>query len=145
MKRFTIPKKEGGSDIGMLILLMQHLSTLKDGTYDIIIEDHHAKASHKQFGWLFGGIYPRLIPEFNNLGWEMTSTDDVDAFFASAFRSRKSVNRNTGEVVELPQSLSEMNTVEMTEFIHRVIDFCTENFNVDITELLPQKIKTIKQ
>jgi len=141
MKRFSIEKKQGMSNIQMLIILMKHLDDLKDGIYDVLVEDHHGKATHRQFGWLFGGIYARLIPAFNELGWEMTNTDDVDRFFASMFRGREVVNRNTAEVMTIPQSLSEMTTVEMSEYCDRILDFCRENFSIDIMELLPENYR----
>lgn len=142
MKRFSIEKKQGMSNIQMLIILMGHLDELKDGIYDIIVESHHAKASHRQFGWLFGGIYARLIPAFNELGWEMTNTDDVDRFFAAMFRDREVVNRNTAEVMHIPLSLSEMTTVEMSEYCERLLDFCRENFPaIDVEELLPENYR----
>lgn len=125
----------------VIMLLLQHLLTLKDGLYDVIVEDHHEKASSKQFGWLFGGIYPALLPEFISLGWEFTSVDDVDNFFEQRFRGREFVNRNSGEVIRLPQSLKDMNTVEMSEYCDRILDFSTEYLGVDISSLLPDKYR----
>ncbi len=97
-----------------------------------------------EYGWLFGGIYARLIPAFNELGWERTNTDDVDRFFAAMFRDREVVNRNTAEVMHIPLSLSEMTTVavEMSEYCERPLDFCRENFPaIDVEELLPENYR----
>jgi hypothetical protein len=88
-------------------VVMQHdITALKKGNYRITIEAWRNKASHSQFKWLFGGIYPQTLILLNDVGYEFTTVDQVDIFWKSLFANKELLIRETGEIRLVPLSKS---------------------------------------
>ena len=60
--------------------MQSDLLTIEKGKYRITIVKYRRKASHSQFEWLYGSIYPLMLIALNDAGYEFTNVDQVDIF-----------------------------------------------------------------
>jgi hypothetical protein len=84
--------------------LLNYLAEAKNGTYRVEITRVRGKRSNDQNAWLWGCIYPSLRAGLNAQGWEFTDDEQVHEFCKQHFADNKVINRDTGEVVTLPNS-----------------------------------------
>lgn len=107
-------------------LLSDDLNNLPKGRYRLVIDKYRKQKSNPQLGYYFSAVLPLSMQLLNDAGWELTDTDQVDAFWKSQFANREIINRNTGEVMEVPALKRDMTTTEMMTFIDAIRDYCAE-------------------
>jgi hypothetical protein len=116
------------------IAMEQDIAKLLKGNYRITIEKWQNKASHSQFKWLYGSIYPLALIGLNDAGYEFTDTDQVDIFFKTLFAGREVLNRETGQIVTIPCSKREFLTVDHMAYTEQIRTYCSEYLNCFIPE-----------
>lgn len=102
------------------------LSLLPEGRYRVTIEKFRRNKSQSQLGYLFGAVYPLLWKLLLDAGWEFESIAEVDAFCKKQFANREIVNRNTGEVISIPELKRDFKTVDMMTYIEKIRDYAAE-------------------
>lgn len=136
METIFILKQNGQFDIRPLY---DYFTKTIDGNYRVEIIKIRRKRTHDQNGWLFGCIYPMLLKALNDAGWDdMTNIHHVHEFFKDLLCKRQFVNKHTGEVVELPQSTAEMDTLTFSTYCEKLRDYGREYLNVEIPD--PDKL-----
>lgn len=135
METTFVLKQDGRYDISRLCQWFQNAA---DGNYRIEITKIRRKRTLDQNGWLFGCIYPLLMQALNNEGWEFVTVHQVHEFFKNLLGKQQFVNKHTGEVVELPQSTAEMDTVAFSTYCDKLRDYGREYLNIEIPD--PDKL-----
>ena len=97
-----------------------------DGNYRIEITKIRRKRTLDQNGWLFGCIYPMLLKGLNDEGWEFVSVHQVHEFFKTLMGKEQFINKHTGEVVEIPCSTAEMDTLTFSTYCDKLRDYGRE-------------------
>ena len=115
-------------------LLDQELSELPEGRYRLTVEKYRKNKSNAQLGYLFAMVYPFVLKALNDAGWEITSLDQVDALCKDKFAATEIINRDSGEVIEIPGLKRDMTTVEFMTFVNAIRDWSSEYLNVYIPE-----------
>lgn len=136
MKIEAIAIKEDGKAFRIVnrALLDKELTGLPKGRYRLIIEKYRKKKSNPQLGYLFACIYPYVLRGLNDLGWEFTNIDEVDAECKKRFASQDILNRHTGEIMEIPALKRDMTTTEFATYVNAIRDWASEYLNVYIPE-----------
>ena len=136
MKIEAIAIKEDGKAFRIInrALLDKELTGLPKGKYRLLIEKYRKKKSNPQLGYLFACIYPYVLRGLNDLGWEFTNIDEVDAECKKRFASQEIINRHTGEIMEIPALKRDMTTTEFATYVNAIRDWASEYLNVYIPE-----------
>ena len=135
METYLLQKQNGTFDLRPLITW---LSYARDGVYKIDVKLVRKQRTLDQNRWLWGCVYPLLRQALNAQGWEFTDDEQVHEFFKAQMAADKVVNKHTGEVVELPGSTREMDTVTFSTYCEKLRDYGREYLGVEI----PDPIKT---
>ena len=106
--------------------MQEEISALPPGRYDWQIEKHKKKASLKQFGWLFGLIYPQTLILLNQAGYEFTTIDEVDIFWKMLFANKELLIRETGEIRIIPLTKREFLTIDHMAYCSNIRNYCEE-------------------
>mgnify|MGYP003292061951 CR=1 FL=1 len=109
-----------------------------DGNYRIEITKIRRKRTLDQNGWLFGCIYPMLLKGLNDEGWEFVSVHQVHEFFKTLMGKEQFINKHTGEVVEIPCSTAEMDTLTFSTYCDKLRDYGREYLGIEIPD--PDKL-----
>jgi len=125
-------------------LRQQELDSLPKGRYRETIEKFHRKATHLQFGYLYGLVYPLSMIALNDAGYEFVNIDQVDLFWKSLFANKEVMNRESGEILKIPLSKSEFVTIDEMTYCDAIRNYCSEYLNADIPDPKPDW-KTKKQ
>ena len=112
----------------------ESLDNLPDGKYKLTIEKYYKKSSSNQFGWLYNCIYPLSLIALNDAGYEFTNIDEVDQFWKSLFANKEILNRETGEIMNIPKSKSEFITVDQMAYCDSIRHYCAEYLSVNIPD-----------
>jgi hypothetical protein len=110
------------------------LDSLPKGAYIHTVERYYRKASHEQFKYLYGLVYPLSMIALNDAGYEFTTIDQVDIFWKSIFANKEVINRESGEIMKIPLSKSEFKTIDEMTFCNSIRDYCSQYLNVYIPE-----------
>jgi hypothetical protein len=102
------------------------LDALPKGKYQHTVEKYKRKASHSQFQYLYGLVYPLSMIALNDAGYEFTNIDQVDVFWKSMFANKEILNRETGEILKVPQSKSEFMTIDEMTYCDAIRNYCGE-------------------
>ena len=135
METYLLQKQNGTFDLRPLITW---LSYARDGVYKIDVKLVRKQRTLDQNRWLWGCVYPLLRQALNAQGWEFTEDEQVHEFFKQQMASDKVVNRHTGEIIEIPGSTREMDTVTFSTYCDKLRDYGREYLGVEI----PDPIKT---
>jgi len=112
----------------------KELSELPEGRYRITIDKYRKQKSNPQLGYLFACVYPFVLKALDDAGWEFTSIEEVDEYCKSMFSSKEILNRNTGEIMDIPGLKRDMTTTEMMTYVDAIRDWASEYLNVYIPE-----------
>ncbi len=115
----------------------KELDLLPVGRYRIFAEKVKRKATPLQFGYLYGLVYPLSLIALNDAGYEFTNIDQCDIFWKMLFANREILNRETGEIMTIPQSKSEFMTVDEMAYCDAIRIYCSEYLNTSIPEPNP--------
>lgn len=114
--------------------LLLAFSLLANGIYIITIKKVRRQRSNKQNGYLWGCAYPLLLKGMINVGWEFATTEQIHEFFKGQFTSEQIVNKDTGEIVEIPSSTSEMDTVTFNTYVDKLREYASEYLGMELPE-----------
>ena len=128
MKIQYIGIKEDGAPFRVVNakLLTEELNRLPKGRYRLTVEKYKKNKSNPQLGYLFACVYPLSLRLLNDAGWEIADIDEVDMFWKSRFANREIVNRNTGEIENIPDLKRKFTTTDMNGYIEAIRNFCAE-------------------
>jgi len=110
------------------------LDLLPPGKYQNTTEKYKRKASHEQFKYLYGLVYPLSLIALNDAGYEFTNVDQVDNFWKLMFANKEVLNRETGEVLKLPLSKSEFMTIDEMTYCDAIRNYCSEYLMTSIPD-----------
>jgi len=128
-------RKEG--DVFHIInrkVMEEDLRSLPKGNYRMTIESWRSKASHSQFKWLYGGIYPQMLIALNDAGYEFTNVEEVDQFCKLMWANKDILNPETGELMRMPLSKSEFLTIDHMGYVACIRKFASEYLNTNIID-----------
>jgi hypothetical protein len=115
-------------------LLKAECDRLPKGRYRVTIEKYKRKASHSQFQYLYGSVYPLSLIALNDAGYEFVNIDQVDLFWKSMFANKEVMNRETGEILKIPLSKSEFMTVDEMTYCDAIRNYCSEYLSTNIPD-----------
>ena len=138
METLLVEKKDGLYDLRPLINWM---SRACDGTYKIDLRMVRRRRSNDQNAWLWGCIYPLLRQALNGQGWEFTTDEQVHEFMKVQMSEDKVINKHTGEIIEIPRSTKEMDTVTFSTYCDKLRDYGREYLGVEIPDPIPAEIR----
>ena len=110
------------------------LDSLPVGKYTHTVEKYHKKASHEQFKYLYGVVYPLSLIALNDAGYEFTNIEQVDLFWKGIFANKEILNRESGEIMKIPLSKSEFKTIDEMTYCDAIRNYCSEYFNTWIPD-----------
>ena len=135
METLFIAKQDGICDLRGL---WAWFTNALDGNYRVEIKRIRRKRTLDQNGWLFGCIYPMLLKGLNDAGWEFTSIEEVHEYFKAMLWKKRMVNKHTGEIVEIPLSTTEMDTVQFSTYCDSLRDYGCEYLDIEVPD--PDKL-----
>lgn len=138
METMLLEKKEGIYDLRPLI---NWLSNAHDGTYRIDVKMVRRRRTLDQNAWLWGGIYPLLRIALNAQGWEFVNDEQVHEFFKAQMAADQVINKHTGEVIEIPRSTREMDTLTFSTYCDKLRDYGREYLGVEIPDPIPAELR----
>lgn len=110
------------------------------GKYTLILKKNYRKASKDQFGWLFSGVYPEFLKGAIETGWEIPGDTEkerleyIDAWCKQMFAKKEVINRDTGQIIDIPELKRKMKTVEMMAYVSAIRNHSEEFFGHYIPE-----------
>jgi hypothetical protein len=114
--------------------LRDQLNGLPNGKYRLTVERYTRKASHSQYKYLYGIVYPLSLLALNDAGYEFTNVDQVDLWWKSLFANKEILNRETGEIIKLPLTKSEFSTTDEMAYCDQIRTYCSEYLGTYIPE-----------
>ena len=140
MKIQTIGYKKEGKPYQMPNerIFQRELDNLPPGKYQHTVERYKRKATHSQFKYLYSVVYPLSLLALNNAGYEFTSIEQVDLFWKEMFASKPILNRETGEIMNIPMCKSEFMTVDEIVYTDAIRNYCSEYLNTNIPDPDPR-------
>ena len=115
-------------------LLHETLVSLPLGDYVITITPNRKTRSNQQNAYLWGIVYPAVLFGLQDAGWEITNEEQVHEYCKQAFAAREVINKDTGEVISLPNSTARMQTAEFNVYVDKIKAFALEYLNITIPE-----------
>lgn len=115
-------------------VMEEDLLRLPKGNYRMTIEQWKSKASHSQFKWLYGGIYPQMLIALNDAGYEFATVDEVDTFCKFMWANKEVLNPETGEIMRLPVSKAEFLTIDHMGYVACIRKFASEYLDTNILD-----------
>ena len=133
MKRIYYNKKDPFNE-GSFLLLDETINNLPIGDYVITITPNRKTRSTQQNAYLWGIVYPSVLFGLQDAGWEITNEEQVHEYCKQAFAAREVINKDTGEVISLPNSTARMQTAEFNVYVDKIKAFALEYLNITIPE-----------
>lgn len=133
MKRIYYNKKDPFNE-GSFLLLDETINNLPIGDYVITITPNRKTRSNQQNAYLWGIVYPAVLFGLQDAGWEITDEEQVHEYCKQAFAAREVINKDTGEVLSLPNSTARMQTAEFNVYVDKIKAFALEYLNITIPE-----------
>lgn len=115
-------------------LLGETIENLPIGDYVITITPNRKTRSNQQNAYLWGIVYPAVLFGLQDVGWEITNEEQVHEYCKQAFAAREVINKDTGEVLSLPNSTARMQTAEFNVYVDKIKAFAFEYLNITIPE-----------
>lgn len=98
----------------------------------VTIEQLYEKANNKQFGLLYGIIYPKIIEHLENQGYEYITVEAIDYSFKELFAYEERVDILTGETKKVVLSKATFDKINMKEYIDNVLSWCSQKLGLNI-------------
>ena len=115
-------------------LLGETIENLPIGDYVITITHDRKTRSTQQNAYLWGIVYPAVLFGLQDAGWEIIDEEQVHEYCKQAFAAREVINKDTGEVLSLPNSTARMQTAEFNVYVDKIKAFAFEYLNITIPE-----------
>lgn len=103
---------------------------LPDGGYELKITKKN-KRSLSQNAYYWACVVPMIQQGLKDLGHDLALQETHD-FMKARFNSREIVNPETGEVISVPKSTSDLNKTQFGEYIERIQRFAAEYLDIVI-------------
>lgn len=133
MKRIYFNKTDPPTESSFR-LLDETLHNLPIGDYVITITPNRKTRSNQQNAYLWGIVYPSVLFGLQDAGWEIIDEEQVHEYCKQAFAAREVINKDTGEVLSLPNSTARMQTAEFNVYVDKIKAFALEYLNITIPE-----------
>lgn len=133
MKRIYFYKTNPFNE-GSFLLLDETINNLPLGDYVITITPNRKTRSNQQNAYLWGIVYPAVLFGLQDAGWEIIDEEQVHEYCKQAFAAREVINKDTGEVISLPNSTARMQTAEFNVYVDKIKAFAFEYLNITIPE-----------
>lgn len=133
MKRIYFCKTDPPTESSVR-LLYETLYDLPFGDYVITITPNRKTRSNQQNAYLWGIVYPAVLFGLQDAGWEITNEEQVHEYCKQAFAAREVINKDTGEVLSLPNRTARMQTAEFNVYVDKIKAFALEYLNITIPE-----------
>ena len=133
MKRIYFYKTNPFNE-GSFLLLDETINNLPLGDYVITITPNRKTRSNQQNAYLWGIVYPAVLFGLQDAGWEIIDVEQVHEYCKQAFAAREVINKDTGEVLSLPNSTARMQTAEFNVYVDKIKAFAFEYLNITIPE-----------
>lgn len=133
MKRIYFYKTDPFNE-GSFLLLDETINNLPLGDYVITITPNRKTRSNQQNAYLWGIVYPAVLFGLQDAGWEIIDEEQVHEYCKQAFAAREVINKDTGEVLSLPNSTARMQTAEFNVYVDKIKAFALEYLNITIPE-----------
>ena len=85
----------------------------------------------KQYGYLFGVVYPIIANAIKELDGQVVSIDEVDLMMKSKFWNTLLIDPDNNEILRLPNLKRKMNKAELVVFIDDVINWGTLTLGIE--------------
>lgn len=131
METILITKENGSFDARGLI---NYFGSVGDGIYKVEVKRMRKGRTLDQNGWLFGCIYPLLLNALVSEGWEFVNVTEVHEFFKYMLCKKELINRHTGEIVQIPQSTAEMDTLQFSTYCDKLREYGREFLGIEIPD-----------
>jgi len=122
-------------------LLSDVIKSLEGKDIIITIEKRRKKRSNPQNSYYFGVVIPLMKHGFYNSLGEHVGTDEIHTFLKNRFLFKEIVNENNAEIIKMPQSTTELTTIQFEEYLDKIREFGLEFLNITIP--LPNQELTI--
>lgn len=126
----VIEKKEGYTDYDPFIIEM---ADHPKGFYNVIITRYRKPRTGQQNKYLWGVVYPLLLKGLIEVGYTFAINEEVHEFCKSVFNQR-TVNKHTGELIDIPDSTREMDTVVFSTYIQVIREWASEYLYLEIPD-----------
>lgn len=123
-----------GSPNPSLDLFFERFFQLPNGDYIFTVTPNRKTRSNQQNAYLWGVVYPAVLLGLKDAGWEITHEEQVHEYCKQAFAAREVINKDTGEVLSLPNSTARMQTAEFNVYVDKIKAFALEYLNITIPE-----------
>lgn len=123
-----------GSSNPSLDLFFERFYQLPNGDYIFTVTPNRKTRSNQQNAYLWGVVYPAVLLGLKDAGWEITHEEQVHEYCKQAFAAREVINKDTGEVLSLPNSTARMQTAEFNVYVDKIKAFAFEYLNITIPE-----------
>jgi hypothetical protein len=106
--------------------------SLPDGRYRISIEPSN-KRSGQQNRYYWGLVIPLVTEAFKDLGHEL-SHEETHEFLKAKFNHKDVVNKETGEVLQVPLSTTRLSKMKFSEYVENIQRFGAMFLNINIPD-----------
>lgn len=136
--RYIVEKQDGQPFKVLNAAMMKaELDGLPKGKYELSVKKLHRKSTPKQFGYLFGLVYPRFLLAAWEAGYtteDFKDVDELDLWCKTRWANKPVTNRDTGEVVKVPLSKAEFITIDQMAYCNILRTFASEYLGTYIEE-----------
>lgn len=98
------------------------------------IKRHSTPKTQSQLGYYFAAIIPWVAIQLRKEWGDGVTEAKTRKLLEAEFLKDELLNENTGEIKEIPRSVSELTKMEMGQYIEDVNGFCLEYFNCPLPE-----------
>ena len=113
--------------------LMREMQQKPNGEYVVTFKKRRAKKTSPQNRYLWGTVYPTISTPLINLGYDFITHEEVHKFCKETF-SGKAVNKHTAEIIDIPNSTKEMDTVTFNTYIQVISEWAAEFLQIEIPQ-----------
>ncbi len=131
MMKFNIIKQQG---VFSLQDIRNYLQLRSDGQYSVEIKSIRQHRSIDQNAYMWGCVYPMLLEALNDSGWEFVNTGQIHEYCKKKFASIDVVNRNSGDIENLPADTKSMDTIQFSSYIDSIRNWAVEYLGMDIPD-----------
>jgi hypothetical protein len=122
-------------------LISEVIKNLEGKDIIITIEKKRKKRSNNQNAFYHGIVIPLMKQGFYNSLGEHVGTDEIHTFLKNRFLFKEIVNEQNAEIIKMPQSTTELSTIQFEEYLDKIREFATEFLSIQIP--LPNDTLTI--
>jgi hypothetical protein len=112
--------------------ITEAIQTFEGKDIIITIEKRKNKRSNQQNAFYFGIVIGIMQLAFKETWGEFYSANEVHEALKAKYCFKEQINENTGEIIQIPISTTNFNTIEWEEYIDKIRAFAMEWFNVII-------------